>query len=279
MEDISLRLIEWIELVRLMGASQIFFYDLHVPAKLEKVLNHYATKGLIELTKTSLPGNQPNEPVMQNKYLKKNYYLEIYNEIIHLNDCLYRNIYRYKYIVNLDIDEIVMPRKGTWIDLIPYFEKNKAFHSIGSANFFDHISSSGKWTDPTKTENLKQKKEAGSVYMHMLEHIYRSRNTTKTIRKSFMKTDFVKITTSHHASRCLDCETKDGIPKGQFLKRNTALLHHYRKGCKKISRMSTQDCWRYYQKHLVKDTTIRAFEKQLRSNCLQTIKEMNISIS
>ena len=278
LEDISLRLMEWIELVKLMGANQIFFYGLHMPAKVEELLNHYATKGLVVLTKASLPGNQPNEPILQNKYLKESYDPECYNEIIHLNDCLYRNIYRYEYIVNLDIDEIVVPREGTWIDLISYFKKDKHFHSIPSANFFNNLSPSGKWTAPTKSENLNRRTEDGRVYMHMLEHIYRSKNVTNTIIKSFMKTDRVELTTSHGASHCLDSETAHCSRKMQLLKSDTALLHHYRKGCKKLSRMSSKDCYRYYQKHLVKDTTIWAFKKKLLSNCFQTIKEMNMSI-
>ena len=274
-EDISIRLIEWIELVRLMGGSQIFFYVLHMPDTVEHVLNYYASKGLVVFTKTTLPGNQPNEPTLQNKYLKEAYYAEIYNELIHLNDCFYRNIYRYEYVVNEDIDDIVMPRNGTWFDLLPYFEKDKCSHSISVVSFFENLSPSGKWTGPTKTEKLNKKTEGGRAYMHMLKHVYRSQNITELV-KSFMKTDRVKTTNNHLATSCLDSE-KIGCPeKRQLLKSNIALAHHYRKGCRKLSRMSKEECYRDYQKHLVKDTTIFAFKKQLQSNCLQTIKELNI---
>ena len=109
----------------------------------------------------------------------------------------------------------------------------------------------------------------------MLKHVYRSQNITELV-KSFMKTDRVKTTNNHLATSCLDSE-KIGCPeKRQLLKSNIALAHHYRKGCRKLSRMSKEECYRDYQKHLVKDTTIFAFKKQLQSNCLQTIKELNI---
>ena len=277
LEDISLRLIEWIELVRLMGASQIFFYGLHMPDSVEKVLYYYATRGLVLFTKTTLPGNQPNEPILQNKYLKEAYYAEIYNEDIHLNDCFYRNIYRYEYVVNEDIDDIVMPRNGTWFDLLPYFEKDKCVHSISVVSFFDNLSPSGKWMDPTKAEKFNGKTEGGRAYMHTLEHLYRSKNIT-TLVKSFMKTDRVKTTNSHRATSCLDSERIGCSEKlrENLLKSNIALVHHYRKGCRKLFKMSEEQCYRYYQKHLVKDTTILAFQKQLQSNYLQTIKELNI---
>ena len=92
-----------------------------------------------------------------------------------------------------------------------------------------------------------------------------------------MKTDRVKTTNSHGASSCLDSEIIGCFyKKRHLLKSNIALAHHYRKGCRKLSRMSKEDCYRDYQKHLVKDTTIFAFKKQLQSKCLQTIKELNI---
>jgi len=38
-----------------------------------------------------------------------------------LNDCLYRNMYKSKYVAFLDIDEIIVPRQNyTLIQLIKY---------------------------------------------------------------------------------------------------------------------------------------------------------------
>ena len=167
-----------------------------------------------------------------------------------------------------------MPRNGTWLDLLPYFEKDKAVHLISVVNFFDNLSPSGEWKGPTKTENLYGETEGGRAYMHMLDHIYRSKKFNE-LKKSFMNTDRVKITTSHKASSCLDTEMDDCSEKKQLIKSNIALAHHYRKGCKKISRMSREECYRDYQQHLVRDTTIFAIKEQLQSNFIQAIKELN----
>ncbi len=41
------------------------------------------------------------------------------NEVIPYNDCLYRNLYQYEYIALLDIDEVIMPTKGSsWKELM-----------------------------------------------------------------------------------------------------------------------------------------------------------------
>ena len=69
--------------------------------------------------------------------------------MIPYNDCLYRNMYRYKYIALLDIDEVILPiEEKNWSDLMknvkPLAEnmashvnyKNKSFvHILASYNF------------------------------------------------------------------------------------------------------------------------------------------------
>ena len=50
-----LKLIEWIELVSLMGANKMFLYDLHMDTDMAKVVDYYVKKGIVDLTKTSSP--------------------------------------------------------------------------------------------------------------------------------------------------------------------------------------------------------------------------------
>merc|ERR1711997_703825 len=59
-EDISVRLVEWIELVAALGAEKIYFYVLHVHDNITRVLEHYQAKGLVDIRPTSLPGYLPN---------------------------------------------------------------------------------------------------------------------------------------------------------------------------------------------------------------------------
>lgn len=45
--DLSLRLIEWIELLGLLGADKVFFYDLQMHPNMKEVLRYYQEKGKV----------------------------------------------------------------------------------------------------------------------------------------------------------------------------------------------------------------------------------------
>ena len=93
-DDLSTRLIEWIELLNVLGADKIFMYKLDVHPNVSRVLDHYVKEGKIDVTKISLPGFQPNLPVLQHLYLTTKRNNKRQNELIPYNDCLYRNLYR-----------------------------------------------------------------------------------------------------------------------------------------------------------------------------------------
>ena len=93
-DDLSVRLVEWIELLTTLGADKVFIYDLEVHPNVTKVLDHYSQEGKVEVTPLSLPGHQPNLPVLQHLYLKSKLNDKRQNELIPYNDCFYRNMYR-----------------------------------------------------------------------------------------------------------------------------------------------------------------------------------------
>lgn len=147
-EDLSVRLVEWLELLRLLGASKIFLYDLEVHPNISKVLNYYKKDGLVEVTPITLPGDQPNLPGFRHLYLKKKLTHKRQNELIPYNDCLYRNLYSYDYIALLDIDEIIMPlTHDTWHDMMAQVENtsqseknySRASYNVRNVYFLDDL--------------------------------------------------------------------------------------------------------------------------------------------
>ena len=73
------------------------------------------------MKKTSLAGNQPNDPVLTNMFMYQDkppdkihtFAHLIGNERLSVNDCFLRNMQKFKYIANIDNDEIFMPQSVT----------------------------------------------------------------------------------------------------------------------------------------------------------------------
>lgn len=118
-EDISSRLVEWIELLGLLGASKIYFYQLALHENVSRVLRHYERLGRVGITPLTLPGSQTNSPGFQHLYLKRNAWQKRMNELVPYNDCFYRHMYEYEFIVLLDVDEVIVPiQDDTWLSLM-----------------------------------------------------------------------------------------------------------------------------------------------------------------
>ena len=72
------------------------------------------------MKKITLAGNQPNDPVIQNKFIYQGPKPRKHaNERLQVNDCLLRNVQKYKYIAGIDIDEVIVPENdSTWSDMM-----------------------------------------------------------------------------------------------------------------------------------------------------------------
>ncbi|CAL4059900.1 unnamed protein product, partial [Meganyctiphanes norvegica] len=72
--DISLYMVEWLELLFLMGVDKVFAYEYTVHSNISRVLQHYVDIGRLLVTPITLPGDAPNDPVQRHKYLEKTKY-------------------------------------------------------------------------------------------------------------------------------------------------------------------------------------------------------------
>ena len=160
-EDLSVRLVEWIELIGLLGADKIFFYELQVHPNVSKVLQHYERLGRVHVTPLTLPGGQPNAPAFQHMYLTKKTNHKRQNELIPYNDCLYKHMYEFEYIALLDVDEVIMPvRDATWRELMDRVlpkalklrNETRASYNVRNVYFLDDLlHSHGSFKDIPKS--------------------------------------------------------------------------------------------------------------------------------
>ena len=92
-----------------------------------EVLNYYKSLGVLDVTETSLAGNQPNDPILTHlwMYKRKDPFRQIWrNEHISVHDCFFRNMDKYKYIINFDTDELIMSKNHTtYPELLEDLEK------------------------------------------------------------------------------------------------------------------------------------------------------------
>lgn len=167
-KDLSVRLMEWIEMVRILGANHVFITKLHVHSNIETVLKYYVEQGYVTVTNFSLPGDQPNDPGEQHDYIYSDVNIQVHNEMISLYDCLYRAIAAsYDYLVVMDIDELIVPViYDNWTQLISYLKskgKPADAYAIDRVYFLDVDH------DDNDVRIHKIPK-----YLHMMTHVFRN---------------------------------------------------------------------------------------------------------
>lgn len=276
-EDISVRLVEWLELLNILGAKKIFLYELEVHPNISKVLSHYVKSGLVEVTPLTLPGEQPNLPGFRHLYLKSKLVTKRQNELIPYNDCLYKNLHSYDYIALLDTDEVIMPLvHDNWKDMMAEVldlalkEKNytRASYNFRNVYFLDDLQDGKEMTHITHEEGIPR-------YLHMLNHVYRSKNYTKPglFVKCFHNTDRVVSLHNHFPMNCFGQCTTYSV--------NTSLAHmqHYRKDCVDPLKKSCNE----FRNFTMRDTSIWRFKDDLIRRTTETLyhlgffKDFNVS--
>jgi hypothetical protein len=274
--DLSARLVEWIELLNILGVDKIFFYEYDLDPNTTKVLKYYHDRQLIQVKKMSLPGSQPNLPELRHQYLKNQTVGRRHNEIISYNDCLYNNIYSYQYLVLLDIDEVIMPLvHGNWSQLIAKVQEflrikklSRAAYSVQNVYFFDDFNNDNQIKSSTDNAGDEIKIPP---YLHMLQHVYRSHkyNIPGYYEKSFFDTERVVTMHNHYPFSCFGSCTVHTI--------NTSLAHlqHYRRDCAiGLSKV----CQNEYRALSVRDTTIWRYKRELMQRTSHTLTQLGLLI-
>lgn len=243
--DMSTRLVEWMELLTQLGVHKVFFYTFSVHPNTEKVLDYYVEKDKASVTPLTLPGNLPNLPHLRNYYQAVEMGSKRKNEVLPYNDCFYKNLYSYKYIAVLDIDEVIIPKKAkTWRELLDENPKGKTHDGYQFRNAYF-------------LEVLNRENEALydiPNYMHMLRNVYRTKYTKPGyFVKSFNDPERVLTVFNHYPLACLK-----GPCSVYPVSTDVAQMQHYRVDCVKelhnycyeLRNASTMDTtlWKYKEK-------------------------------
>ena len=160
-------------------------------------------------------------------------------------------MYKYRYIIVKDIDEVIMP-KGEhilWKDLMEdIYEKSikdkkdeRASYNVRNVYFFDTVDKLGS------EHHIKDI----PAYMHMFQHVYRAKNYTKprAYIKCFHNPERVLSVHNHFPLSCLG-----GGCSSYSINVNDAHLQHYRADCVKDLKNT---CSSYKNNTVLDDTILR----------------------
>ncbi|XP_065347531.1 uncharacterized protein LOC135944468 isoform X2 [Cloeon dipterum] len=260
----AIRLVEWIELLRILGADKIVFYELHVHENITRVLEHYEKTWNVEIIKVTMPGHYANIPDLMPTYLKHRGASKRLQELIYFTDCLYQNMYQYQYVVLLDVDEVIVPRGEikTWQQLIYDITLPEAV-AAKNITYASFIARNVYFMDDKKELNdwyLEIPK-----YMHMLQHVRRDRNYIKPGGgiKAFHNTDLILALHNHFARACIG-NPNLSCPRYDFDLKD-AHLQHYCTARKNPGCTSPRN--------LTLDTNVWRFKHELIDAVKATLKE------
>lgn len=256
LDDQSMVLLEWIEILLLLGVDKIFVYVIEIQPNMMRTLKFYEEKGKVEVEMITDPKGLPSRNQSLGQWLQK--------DMIPLNDCLYKHMYEYDFLAPLDIDEIILPEKEddrTWKDLmIRVAEKtkqtrNEPYDAYAFRNVFF-------LSDNNHEGELQSEVPA---HMHFLQHIYRAANFSGVGigAKSFQSTEKVLIMHNHFPLQCVGKDYVDFI----YISEGDAKLHHYRRGCENYPKAECDG----FKQNTVKDLTLWKYKEELISKVNSTL--------
>ncbi|XP_035711135.1 uncharacterized protein LOC110854611 isoform X2 [Folsomia candida] len=124
--DLSRRIIEMVELLRVLGVSGIHFPYMATHPNVDRVLDYYGKEDdpIVHVKPFSLPGPYSNLPHLRHLLLRRNNNVKLRAELIPYVDCFLENMYQYKYIAIIDIDEVILPTaNSTFTNYTELFEE------------------------------------------------------------------------------------------------------------------------------------------------------------
>lgn len=259
LDDQSMQLIEWIEILSILGAEKIFVYVVKLHPKMIKILKYYKSRGMVELEMITEPEGLPTKNQSLTQWLQ--------NQLISLNDCLYKHMYEYDYLAPLDMDEIIVPKREddkTWKDFLyrtieeRKSSTNKSSCAFSISNvFFLSDNEHEHETQPEVPENFQ-----------FLQHVYRATNFSKSVAgmKSFQSTERVLAIHNHFPMICIGQDYIDF----QTIDKDIAQLQHYRRGCENYPKDECDD----FKQNTIKDKSLWKHKDEIIANVRKSLEEM-----
>jgi hypothetical protein len=238
------RFVEFMELNILLGAKIVYLYRHKVDPVMHPYFDYYEDRGWLDVRKFKIP-----------KAVKT----QIYGQAAMVQDCLMRNIYKAKYVVLIDLDEMLVPQQVTdmtWLDMIKsagcfgnsIIVARNIFHRLDFPDDVTYIH------DPYYGD--ENGKDAFSVKVREMNLIsllktWRTNDFLKPgdRSKTILRPEHIEIVHIHHS------QAKPELRESPcFLQPEVGALHHYRMFRKDLFKDDVI---------MVRDRTFQKYEQEL----------------
>nr|XP_023696628.1 beta-1,4-galactosyltransferase galt-1-like isoform X3 [Paramormyrops kingsleyae]XP_023696630.1 beta-1,4-galactosyltransferase galt-1-like isoform X3 [Paramormyrops kingsleyae] len=161
-----LQFVQTIEVYKLLGIQKVVIYNTSCGPDLDKVLHYYREEGTLEIHQW--PIDQFLNPSKGWNFEEHKGDLHYYGQLTTLNDCIYRNMYRSKYLLLNDIDEIIVPYQHATLEIL-LEDLQRQNPTVGVFLIENRIFPKTVFDDMGRF-NLTQWKNVPGI--NILEHIY-----------------------------------------------------------------------------------------------------------
>ncbi|XP_037293717.1 uncharacterized protein LOC115452130 [Manduca sexta] len=199
-------LVEWFEMNRLLGASHFYMYNESLSAPVGCLLDHYRRQGLVTLLPWKLPIISKVEIRTEGQFAA-------------FNDCLYRSMAAAGWLLVVDVDEVVVPRRERTLPALlaalraSYSPPSKAPGAFLFRNAFFYL----RWEDDS--EARAPLVTARKTRRWATPHALKNRS-----KYALRPRDAVELG-NHFVWELAPGAAAAGVPTDR------ALLHHYRIAC------------------------------------------------
>ncbi|XP_041350565.1 glycosyltransferase family 92 protein F13G3.3-like [Gigantopelta aegis] len=219
--------IQTIEMDQILGAEHFVAYDFSIGGKVENVFMYYSNQGIVDINVWNLPRVQ----------------IHYFGQLAAINDCVYSNRGRSKYIIVKDLDEILVPYKDKTLPTL--INRMMTENPEVAAILFKNSYFNKRWPDDTK--GFQDGRRAKRFELYMLLKVWREnfiwpRNRMKSI---------ILPSRIHTCGIHAPQKVRNGFKRIK-VKPTEGLLQHYKK-------LPTEQT----RKGRIKEDFLRLYSKQL----------------
>ncbi|XP_015271361.1 PREDICTED: uncharacterized protein LOC107114405 [Gekko japonicus] len=249
-----LQFVQSMEMYKILGVGRVVIYKNSCSPLMQKVLDYYIAEGIVEII-----------PWPIDSYLKVSSYwhhsmdpkdIGYYGQITALNDCVYRNMYRSRYVLLNDMDEIILPGKySDWKTMMQNLQEQHP--DAGAFLFENHIFPKTVFT-PTDMFNISSWSTVPGV--NILSHVVREpdRKNVFNPRKIIIDPNKVVQTSVHSVLQMYGNSIE--VPM------DVALIYH----CRVPQQVDLP------RESLIKDTTLWRYNVSLIGNVNKVIQQIAV---